>query len=148
MVKKGSKACSNDLPLHSSSCVAHLHAEVLAGLDVRVQQGELLAELGVLNLDDQATPVGHRMAGVHRQIDEHLFDLTRISLDVPEARGELRFVNSTRSPSAWRRSFSNSRYDFPTSSISGLTSSRRLKMSSWRVSAAARSAARRISSTS
>ena len=99
--------------------------------------------------DRSAPPCGHRVARVDREVHEHLLE--------PRAVGEHRRQAVARSRSAARRR-SPSERDEQRLEVArrarrrraprACTTSRRLNISSWRVSAAARSAARPISSTS
>ena len=55
--------------------------------DARVRRGVLLAEHHVAGLDRQDACLGHGVARIDGQIQNHLLDLRRIDLDRPEARG-------------------------------------------------------------
>ena len=42
----------------------------------------------VLCLDGQLSAIGHRVAGIDREVDDCIFELVRIGFDRPQARGE------------------------------------------------------------
>ena len=104
---------------------------------------------GASHGDRQRAAVGHRVARVDREVHEHLLDLRAVGEDGRQRRGSRVDARAARARRASARAATRARAtSTPRSSTSGVTTSRRLNISSWRVSAAARSAARPISATS
>ena len=66
---------------HELHVVARRHGNAL------LQVG--LFEPDVLRRDHELAPFGHRVAGIHDEVDEDLFDLIRVRLDPRRSRIEL-----------------------------------------------------------
>jgi hypothetical protein len=75
---------------HAVAHVADREPDVPAGLDLAVEIERVLVELDVGGREDQPASGRHRVARVHRQVDEYLFDLSGIGLDRPQPGRELR----------------------------------------------------------
>ena len=148
VVKNGSKTCDERLGVHAGARVADGQHHVRAGVRLAVVRDVLVVELHVGGLDRQHAAVGHRVARVDREVEQHLLELVRVREHAVQLR--LERVRRARGP---RRSAVESIGVIPsTTSLSsrtrGWSTWRRLKASSWRVRIAARSAAAAIWSSS
>src|SRR5262249_10530592 len=70
--------------------VRHHQGDVRPRVHAEVRTGVLCADVYVEGLDRQPPPTGHRVARVHHQVHEDLFDLAGISAHRPEVGGEPR----------------------------------------------------------
>ena len=77
-----------DLGRDPGSGVGDGQVHVLARFNPRILGHVVEIELGILQLDHQQPPVGHRVTGVECQIDERRFDLRRIGVRHPQVGGE------------------------------------------------------------
>ena len=77
-----------DVVVHADAEVADGQADVAPRLQVDVVGRVGLVDDVVRRLDDQAAAVGHRVARIDREIDEHLLELAGIGLDGPEVHAE------------------------------------------------------------
>ena len=130
VVKNGSKArsaTSGAMPVPSS------------------ETRDLDAVAGAADGDRQRPAVGHRVAGVDGEVHEHLLELRAVGEHGRQLRRRTEISQRDVLAERARSSDSTSATSALRSSTSGVTTSRRLNVSSWRVSAAARSAARPIS---
>ena len=76
------------LRVHPAACVAHYQHHVGAGLDADVQAGIALVQVYVRRLDGEPAALGHGVARVDGEVDEHLFDLPGVSFRRPEIDAE------------------------------------------------------------
>ena len=75
-----------DGTVHADAVVAHGQRHVGAWIYPRVE-GRILGGQGdVRRLDGEPAAVGHRVARVHREVDDHLFELARIHPHPPGVR--------------------------------------------------------------
>ena len=71
---------------HAAASVGHGQQHVAAGLDVGRQVVGVRVQDDVAGLDGELAAARHGVAGVDRQIDEHLVDLAGVGLDAREVR--------------------------------------------------------------
>ena len=72
--------------VHAGPGVRHREQDVGPRDHVRVARGVRVVELHVGGLDRQLAAVGHRVAGVDREVDDDLLDLAGVGLQVAELR--------------------------------------------------------------
>ena len=72
------------LGIHAEASVRDRKPDERAGGHLRVQASEGTVHFHICGLNGQSSAVWHGVTGVHRQIDDHLFDLPLICLDLPE----------------------------------------------------------------
>jgi hypothetical protein len=99
-----------------------------------VGHGDAHAARRPVDADRQRPSLGHRVARVDGEVDEHLLELARVGR-TGAMSGRSRCAARCARCSVRFSSRSRSRTSAPASSTSGLTTSRRLNMRSWRVSA-------------
>ena len=69
------------LGVHAVAGVAYGEHHVRSGPGVRSLSKVGLVELNVTGLDDQLAALGHGVAGVDRQVHDHLLHLAGVGLD-------------------------------------------------------------------
>ena len=128
----------HDLGRHAGAGVLDLDQHVLAGRHAVAGELQALALGDVARADGERAAVGHGVAGVDGEVDDHLLELRLVGLDVPEVAAgqdlELDLLAERAVEQRRDRSVSTS----PSSSTSACSVCRREKASSWRTRPAAR----------
>src|ERR1700686_440151 len=76
-----------NLAAHAGAGIADRNLHILAGADVRILTAIFLVQVGVVRLYGELAAVRHRVAGIHRKIEDRGFQLGRIRFDRPKAAG-------------------------------------------------------------
>jgi len=82
VVKKGSKICGKTVGADAHALVADGDHYIFRGQ----REPEMLGRLGpaVLGTQGDLASCGHGVAGVHRQIDQHLLGVRRVDAHAPQ----------------------------------------------------------------
>jgi len=70
-----------DLTTHPGAGIGHREHDVRAGRHVDVARRVVDVQFDVGRFDRQAPALGHCVAGIHHQVDDHLLELARIHSD-------------------------------------------------------------------
>jgi hypothetical protein len=146
VVKNGSKTCSrtcSSMPTPVSETASSTCGPGAPSPCVR----PALVELDVRGLDRQRAAVGHRVAGVGGEVEDHALDLRAVGLDRREV-GRERDADADVVADDPVQHRLHAGDDLVEVEHRGCSTWRRLNASSWRVSAAACAAARAISASS
>ena len=84
VVKKGSNTLSRVVGRYAGAGIADDDMDVGPGRQLRAAQTLGHLECHILGADFQPATTGHRIAGIHREIDDHLLKLVLIDLDQAE----------------------------------------------------------------
>ena len=77
-----------NLRAHADSGVAHAEHRVGPGAGAGMRLDEGVVEVDVAGLDRKPSALRHRVAGVHREVEDDLLDLRRVGLHAAEGRIE------------------------------------------------------------
>ena len=81
--EKRLKDMPHRFPVHPRSVIADAQLDVMTGCKVEVIPTIEFIDGNVPGFDRQLSAMRHRVTGIHRQVDQDLFDLGRINLDHP-----------------------------------------------------------------
>jgi hypothetical protein len=85
-----------DFGRHSCSRIANRDHDVLARGNVEMRRGTIVVEPGVKRLYCQSAAFRHGVAGVHREIENGVFELTRIDTGSPKPTCRMRASAASR----------------------------------------------------
>src|ERR1700683_1639431 len=103
--KEGFEEVRYGLLIHSGAGVAHRQRDIRAWL---YSERGVRAQINVARLDRQRfSSPRHRVASIDREIHDYLFDLTGVSLDGAEIRGQQRSQLNVLSDQASQQAFNS-----------------------------------------